>query len=382
MSLRDIINNLIQTNPIMEDFSIITDLLFRFFLKPPGKKDEQKLDGRLSKSPSHRQILADFKNPDWFFGEMDHFNDVDEEASLNKLRQRLAMSPHPPGPSPARASIKTKLIRIAAAAVLIIIAGVGIYIYKTRTSVPPASSASAYTDATISIMDGPALSPTEAWGLTPGGYFTKVMPDGSTIRPNSATTIHYDSAYGITNRNVELSGEAYFEVKHPQWRLRQSAQPFVVTVWQNATGKPGLTAEVTGTRFRIRAYPEDSTIRTSLDAGTLLIKVAGVTLDTLRAGHEFVFNKNGTHEVKPLTQAAEHIAWKDDRYYFRNQPLTSVLDDLGRLHHVQFSYMGKITDTVSIQIHKSEDLSKILNDIRDTYSIHFDTRGDSIFVSH
>ncbi|MDZ7682815.1 MAG: FecR domain-containing protein [Fodinibius sp.] len=75
-----------------------------------------------------------------------------------------------------------------------------------------------------------------------GEFATVTLPDGSTVELNSGSKLQYNRLYGITNRSVSISGEAFFVVE-------EGDLPF--TVLTN-----GATVQVTGTRFNVRSWHE------------------------------------------------------------------------------------------------------------------------------
>lgn len=90
-----------------------------------------------------------------------------------------------------------------------------------------------------------------------GNRMKLVLPDSTSIWLNNETKLRYASNFSTGNREVELSGEAYFDVHH------DASHPFVVKV-----GKQRI--KVLGTRFSVNAYPEDQLIETSLLSGSVV----------------------------------------------------------------------------------------------------------------
>jgi ferric-dicitrate binding protein FerR (iron transport regulator) len=77
-----------------------------------------------------------------------------------------------------------------------------------------------------------------------GSRIKFTLPDGSMGWLNSGARMKYPAIFG-KNRNLELSGEAFFEVKH----LEES--DFTVNVAE-------MNGRDFGTKFNIAAYPEES----------------------------------------------------------------------------------------------------------------------------
>jgi transmembrane sensor len=93
---------------------------------------------------------------------------------------------------------------------------------------------------------------------------TLILPDGTKVWINAASSLRYPTAFTGSERKVEVTGEAYFEVQ------KNLSQPFKVSI-------PGKEAvEVLGTSFNVNAYPDEPEIRTTLLEGS--IKVRGEPL--------------------------------------------------------------------------------------------------------
>ncbi|MDR0264963.1 MAG: FecR family protein [Sphingobacterium sp.] len=86
------------------------------------------------------------------------------------------------------------------------------------------------------------------------------LEDGTEIWLNSGSQLEYDVKYGLSNRDVTLSGEAYFKV------TKNKKLPFHVNAYGN-------TIEVLGTQFNVQAYAEEQKMETTLFEGKVNLKV-------------------------------------------------------------------------------------------------------------
>ena len=147
------------------------------------------------------------------------------------------------------------------------------------------------------------------------------LPDGSRVMINSASTISYTSDYNVKERNVFLSGEAYFDV------ASNADIPFVVHA-----DKVSVTA--LGTEFNVKAYAEDPYVVTTLVEGSVRTE-AGTQYELLTRAQEASYNKEAevllAYDVKDITRA---VPWIRNELLFENEPLADIAVTLERMYNV------------------------------------------------
>ncbi|HEY0611194.1 MAG TPA: FecR family protein, partial [Chitinophaga sp.] len=90
-----------------------------------------------------------------------------------------------------------------------------------------------------------------------GGQYKIVLPDGTLVWLNAASSLRFPTAFTGDERVVTLIGEGYFEVAH-----QRSNMPFKVQLSDGAV-------EVLGTHFNIMAYQNEARVRTTLLEGAV-----------------------------------------------------------------------------------------------------------------
>ena len=104
------------------------------------------------------------------------------------------------------------------------------------------------------------------------------MPDGTDVWLSPGTTLSYDDTFRIDGRNVELDGEAYFDVTH------DAGQPFVVTA-------PAFRVRVLGTVFNVRSFSGEPVAEATLAEGSVALQHAGGrNLICLHPGQQAVYD--------------------------------------------------------------------------------------------
>src|SRR5690606_8328137 len=104
-----------------------------------------------------------------------------------------------------------------------------------------------------------------------------LLPDSSRVWMNALSTLSYPADFGNHRRDVEISGEVYFEVR------RDPVKPFLVK-----TGE--LSVQVLGTQFLLNAYEEEPEIRVSLLTGRVAVQQWDKT-GILKPGEQLVLNR-------------------------------------------------------------------------------------------
>ncbi|WP_091148798.1 FecR family protein [Mucilaginibacter pineti] len=126
------------------------------------------------------------------------------------------------------------------------------------------------------------------------------LPDGTSVQLNNNSHLDYpDSFAGKTTREVTLSGEAYFDVKH------DAAHPFIIH-----TGK--ITTTVLGTAFDISAYKANAKVTVTVSRGRVLVQEADRTLAILTRNQQLRWTPDLSVPSKQEIDASTVTTWKDN----------------------------------------------------------------------
>jgi len=205
-----------------------------------------------------------------------------------------------------------------------------------------------------------------------GMLSTITLPDGSKVTLNAGTTLTYPNAFVSKNREVSLTGEAYFEVTH------DSSHPFIVKA-------DNINIEVLGTEFNVKSYEEDDRIEVSLADGKV-----GVRMDNkndfmfLDPGQQAYFDKQSETLTRRQVNITHYISWKDGVYYFRALPLKEIVCQLERIFNARIQIVSSQIQNTPItgDFVRGENLEQILRvitaDGRLKYRI--DEEEDMIYI--
>ncbi len=204
--------------------------------------------------------------------------------------------------------------------------------------------------------------------VTPrGGQYQVVLPDGSEVWLNAASSLRFPTAFTGKDRRVEITGEAYFEI------AKDAARPFYVKVGSSEV-------QVLGTNFDIMAYTEESTLKTTLIEGSVRF-VNGGNASVLTPGQQSRLNKDGRISIAGNVDATEVLAWKNGSFHFENAGIEDVMRQMSRWYDVDIAYDNKNgTNHFYADIPRTTNLSDALKALSLTGKVHFEIQGKKIIV--
>jgi ferric-dicitrate binding protein FerR (iron transport regulator) len=225
------------------------------------------------------------------------------------------------------------------------------------------------TDSMISFAAASGAGRIEYYTLiTPRARHEQLtLPDGSKVWLNAASSIRFPSAFAKGSREVEISGEAYFEVSKD--RLR----PFVVKV-------KDLRIEVLGTHFNVLAYDDDPSVKTTLLEGSVRV-VEGSNALLLAPGQQALVDGQGSMTLVKDVNLSETVAWKNNLFWFENDDVRTVMARLSRWYDVDIRIEGRIPDLFTGSIPRNLPFSKVFEVLQKTGSIHYRMKNSDIIVS-
>lgn len=201
-----------------------------------------------------------------------------------------------------------------------------------------------------------------------GGKFRIVLPDGTGVWLNAASSIRYPVAFTGKQRRVEITGEAYFEV------AKNEAMPFIVSVNNKAE------VEVLGTHFNVNAYEDEAAINTTLLEGKVRVSAGASPGAVLQPGQQASLNTAGAMKVLDDIDVMQVTAWKDGWFEFHMATLPDVMRQLSRWYDVDVNYPANIPERAfEGRMQQDLTLTQVLK-ILERYQVHFHVEGRKITV--
>lgn len=178
-----------------------------------------------------------------------------------------------------------------------------------------------------------------------------VLPDGTRVWLNAGSKLTYDKTFGETVRNVNLNGEAYFDVVH------NAAKPFVIHT-------KAMDIKVLGTEFNVKSYPDENTTEASLIRGSIEVTLKDKRAEkiVMKPNEKLVVSNDPDNEFKVLTPTKKllkhsdpiislgHLnyfsldstiletSWVNNRLVFEDESFEQVAARMARWYGVSFEF--------------------------------------------
>lgn len=200
-----------------------------------------------------------------------------------------------------------------------------------------------------------------------GGEYVLILSDGTRVFLNSMTSFKYPVNFKGNKREVELVGEAYFEV------TRNKHMPFVVKT-------PNSDVEVLGTSFNLKAYNDEQKVTTTLVEGEVKVKSQNQKAIILSPGEQSVFNTESNKVVKAKVNTMLYTSWKDGKLLFENQRLEDIMATLERWYDAKVFYMNPEVKDYRFggNINKYDKIDPILEIISLTDKVNISVKDKTI----
>jgi transmembrane sensor len=192
---------------------------------------------------------------------------------------------------------------------------------------------------------------------SPVGKVTQIaFPDGSHAWLNAGSRLKYVKDFG-TDRNVELEGEAFFDVK-----------PDVENPFYVHSGV--LLTKVLGTAFVVRAYPDEKWMNVAVEHGKVQVSKRDQQLALLLPEQQIRYHAESGKVVSSNFDMGSKFAWKEGKLEFNEQTLASITDQLEKWYQVKFTFsneeLRKCVYTASFDNSiKISDLLTVLCEVND-----------------
>jgi len=202
----------------------------------------------------------------------------------------------------------------------------------------------------------------KAWVEIKAPAWTRVqftLPDGTSGWLNSNSSVKYNGSF-ITDRQVILKGEAYFDV------YKNKKKPFTVITNE-------VLVRALGTRFNIASYQDENDVEVVLEEGKLLLNNKEKTKSYIINPNDLiVYDKSHDSFSTEVVQPQKYMSWTEGKLVFRNDPLDVVARKLERWYNIEVEIKGPNNGDLRLRAtFVDENLEEVLNILKRSLPIDY-----------
>jgi ferric-dicitrate binding protein FerR (iron transport regulator) len=359
----------------------IEDILAALFSDAASDSEVKVLREWLKASPEHEKLLKEYREMHFIMKSYRRDSMYNVEEAWAKVSHAIRSNP-----SGRVRRLALRLSRYAAVFALAFTAGLAaMYFYPRQEEPEMAKNEVYYTEYTVPY----------------GAKSMVTLPDSSSIWMNAGSKLRYSSDFNQTGREVSIEGEAYFKV------AKNAKKPFFVKT-------SAVTLKVLGTSFNIKAYPEENSVETTVESGSVqvlrnveghlsdrLILTAGQKATVIKSAHidsmildplpsSPVPAPSGVlpEELAKQTIVAKNVAtelytsWKDARWLIEKETLETLAIKLERRYNVHISFAEESLKKISFSgTLKDETLEQVLEAIKLSAPVNYAIRQNTVRLS-
>ncbi|MDR2414441.1 MAG: FecR domain-containing protein [Odoribacteraceae bacterium] len=201
-----------------------------------------------------------------------------------------------------------------------------------------------------------------------GGEYRLALADGTLVHLNAGTEIRYPVTFAGETREMELSGEAYFEVAG-------DARPFILHV-------PGATIRVLGTSFNAKAEAGQSLVVATLEKGSVEV-TCGRESHLLTPGEQLIYDRESGSVETRVVETRFYTSWKDGYYYFEETPLEEILGMVSAWYGIRVTYAGEQVKRITFSglLNRYSEMNALLDMFEETNEVSLSIQGKEIAIS-
>lgn len=196
-----------------------------------------------------------------------------------------------------------------------------------------------------------------------------LLPDQSVVWLNSGSSITYNNEFGLKNRDIQLTGQAYFDV------TKNRDLPLVVSCGE-------INVNVLGTRFTAETYPDELEISVILVEGLVELtdKDSKNVFATLRPNEMMVYNKQDNNFKISDVVAERYTSWREGIIHIYDQPLSDAVAKLEKRYNQQIILEAGLEDYKVTFSVKNEDFNDVLEMLLSITQATARQEGETIYL--
>lgn len=204
--------------------------------------------------------------------------------------------------------------------------------------------------------------------LAASNIASTTLNDGSKVTLNANSRLTYPSQFEDVNREVNLSGEAFFEIE------KDPEKPFIIHT-------DAIDVTVLGTSFNVRSLDNESTASVTVATGIVRVNSNGNSIQLVQ-GEKGILDKQSGKLFKVVNDDKNYLSWKTKTFQFDNLPLSDVINILNNAY--QSSIELKNSDIVNCPVtvgFEKQSLNSILEVLKATLDLEIEKNDNVILLT-
>ena len=235
----------------------------------------------------------------------------------------------------------------------------------------------------------------------PGSKSKIELPDGTQVWLNADSKLTYDQNFLGNTREVNLTGEAYFDVAHATSQKTGQRIPFIIHT-------SSIDVKVLGTAFNVRSYPGEKTTETALIRGSVEVTLHNSPDKKiiLKPDEKLIVKNDNTTIINNSQQQNEPVAeeepvmmlskmqpykqdsashyetmWVKNKLAFENEPFERVAPEIERWYNVTFVVKNESLKKLHFRgVFENKSLNEVMEALSFSIKFHYEIKGDQVIV--
>jgi transmembrane sensor len=337
-----------------ENTTYYTGLITRYFSGEITEEELHVLSGWLKADTGNEDLFRQFHKTWNLIEEQNVLSQVNTDQEWIALQAKMAADIPPVKefakvvplkPEKSRVSLFYNKWMAAAAIVVLLISTVQLYYYFSKPSIIVVTAQATNID--------------------------QLLPDGSVVTLHAGSQISFPEKFESDIRNVELKGEAYFNVTHDK------TKPFIV-----ASGNARV--EVLGTEFNVNTNTSAGNMEVVLTKGKVSVYYTAKPQEKLvlfpGEKAELLADKNQIRKTENTDP--NYMAWKTRELVFDNETLAQVVNTLQNVYQTPVQLADtRISDCRVTVSFSNQTLESVLEVLKVTLNLKINHSVNGIVIS-
>lgn len=203
-------------------------------------------------------------------------------------------------------------------------------------------------------------------------FYTRhiTLPDNSIVVLHANSNLSYPPHFSKNNREVTLTGEAYFDIKH------DTEKPFIIH-----TGKLKIT--VLGTAFNIKAYPGKDDITVTVTRGKVKVEDDSNVYAVLTPDKQIIYNTRSTAITEQQVNAGATAEWTKQDMVFQSVEFEKIADQLSKRYGIAIHFANPAMKNclITASFNGKESLENVLSVITTVLNAHYSALKDEVVIN-